>query len=290
MQRQKDYFNGGWHGNNSLPLVDFGRGPPVDRASKGSDSEVGRSQSGKPILGGSENCNPLLDPGPAKFLINRDNRLLSLEAIISLDSNSKARPRSQPQKADAESEFSQSNFYSKFGKPEGIGSVHQRKKGDVEVGDAQNSKKVAEGESCDSFEGLSISSEELLDGDPNSEAEEGVDVIDCNDGSIAALLEDWGATTDTIETNKATIIYFPVPNPAGETDLREKIKGGVGVSNFKSKDDSVAPSVPITNEISLAEEGVGVIVSDVNSEQSLVLKHFRKKKKKKRAWAKVSGK
>ncbi|PQQ03131.1 hypothetical protein Pyn_34437 [Prunus yedoensis var. nudiflora] len=141
------------------------------------------------------------------------------------------------------------------------------------------------------FPNLYISSmqlKELLEGDLNSEAEEGVDVIECDDGSIAALLEDRGTTNVTTESAGATINYLPVLNPAGETDLGERTKGGVGVSIFKSKDYCMAPSVHITNEMRIAEEGDGVTVSDANSEQSLVLKHYRTKKKKKKGTGKGS--
>lgn len=184
----------------------------------------------------------------------------------------------------------------------------RRKKGNDITGEAHKLKDASEGESCDSFEGLSISSEDSKDGDLNSEAEEVVDVIECNDGSIAGLLEDCGvpavpmepdraiergaqlqvvhdsveifntAALDGVTTNDSVLILV------GEADLGDGLKGGVGGSHLVVEGGSLAPSIPITNEVRIEVEGAGVVVGDASSEQSLVLKHFRRKKKKKRSW------
>ncbi|VVA16457.1 Hypothetical predicted protein [Prunus dulcis] len=194
----------------------------------------------------------------------------------------------------------------------GRGSASRRKKGNDITGEAHKSKDASEGESCNSFEGLSICSEDSKDGDLNSESEEVVDVIECNDESIAGLLEDCGvpavptkpdraikrgakfqvahdsvdifntAALDGVATNDS------VPILVGEADLGDGLKGGVGVSHLVVKSGSLAPSIPITNEVRIEEEGAGVIVGDASSEQSLILKHFRRGGKKK-VVAKVPG-
>lgn len=140
-----------------------------------------------------------------------------------------------------------------------------------------------------------------------------VDVIEYNDESIAGLLKDCGvpavltkpdraikreakfqvahdsvdifntAALDGVTTNDS------VPILVGEADLGDGLKGGVGLSHLVVEGGSLAPSIPITNEVRIEEEGAGVVVGDASSEQSLVLKHFRRRKKKKKVVAKVPG-
>lgn len=91
------------------------------------------------------------------------------------------------------------------------------------------------------------------------------------------------AALDGVATNDS------VPILVGEADLGDGLKGGVGVSHLVVEGGSLAPSIPITNEVRIEEEGAGVVVGDASSEQSLVLKHFRREKKKKKVVAKVPG-